>query len=149
MLKGLLLSLVLSIGLFAQTGINKSLVFTAGDSISAAVCLTPGSYPVGMWSDSLTSGSTTVHFKVATSTSWYIVPDAAAFNDLTVLTDTTSYIRNIKVGKFMTFPVGQMSPLQYPYGLGDKTEARYVWLKAVLPVKQTVVSKSINIRLGQ
>lgn len=148
MLKGLLLSLVLSIGLFAQTGINKSLVFTAGDSISAAVCLTPGSFPVAMYSDSLTSGTITCYFKIATSTSWTTSPAAADFKDLTVLTDTTSYIRNIKIGKWMTFPVGQMESLKYPYGLGDKTEPRFVWIKAVAPVKQTI-SKSIILRLGQ
>jgi hypothetical protein len=149
MLKGLILGLLISVSALAQTGINKSLVFTAGDSISAAVCLTPGSYPVGMWADSLTTGSITVKFKVAFSRDDQTSPVASKFYDLAISTDTTSYTTNLKIGKYFPFPEAVMLPLKYASDISNKTEAKYVWLKAVLPVKQTIVSKSINIRLGK
>lgn len=149
MLKGLTLALLISLASFAQTGINKSLVFTAGDSISAAVCLTPGTYPIGMWSDSLTSGSITIKFKVAFSTSGTTSPAAAAFYDLALSTDTTTYTTNFKSGKYFPLPEAVMLPLKYASDISNRTEAKFVWLKAVLPVKQATVSKSVNIRLGK
>jgi hypothetical protein len=134
---------------FAQTGVNKTLTFTAGDSVSAAVCLTPGSYPVGMWTDSLTATSVSIYFKIAFSTSWFTAPASGSFRTVSISTDTTTYSINISKYKYTPLPEAIMRSFIYSYPLGDKDEARYVWIKGVLPVKQTIVSKSVNLRLKE
>ena len=128
-----------SILCFGQTAPVKTFLFTT-DSLSTGIVLKDRYIPVAVWTDSLTTGTTTMGLQVGFNTSRTTQP--TVWYSLTAVSDTTNYSIKIKAGKLIPLNVDVIRNVIGTYADEDVN----VWVRSTLS-KDQLLTKKIFVRL--